>query len=92
MLSRDQILFFETNGYLVVEDVLDQAGLIDPIRKEYSAIIDGLYEDWYVQGKVCVAPDGLDFDGKLLEAYRCGCDWFQPIDIHRWSGDAPSCA
>jgi len=80
MLSADQIAFFETNGYLVVEDVLG-ADTLDPLRAEYGVLLDRLYAGWFAQGKVQVAPETLDFWGKLLVAYRAGCDWFQPMDI-----------
>ncbi len=81
MLTKDQITFFDENGYLVVEDVLDQTRVIDPIKAEYSALLDNLYADWFTQGAVAVAPEGLSFDDKLLIAYQARCDWFQPMDI-----------
>jgi hypothetical protein len=81
MLSREQISLFDTNGYLVVEDVLDHAHVIDPIRREYSSVIDDLYDNWIEQGKVSVEPECLSFESKLLEAHAVGCDWFQPMDI-----------
>ena len=80
-LTGDQLQFFEDNGYLVLEDVLDQKQVLKPVRAEYEAILDRLYQRWHADGKVTTPPDQLDFDGKLLEAYRAGCDWFQPMDI-----------
>ena len=81
MLSQDQITFFNENGYLVVENVLDQASVLDPVRDEYSALLDRLYEGWFTQGLVATRPDSLDFWGKLLAAYNAKCDYFQPMDI-----------
>ncbi|MCG6902149.1 MAG: phytanoyl-CoA dioxygenase family protein [Rhodobacter sp.] len=81
MLGNEQLSFFNENGYLVVEDVLDQATVLDPVRAEYSALIDRLYDDWFAEGLVSEPPEGLDFWAKLLLAYRAGCDWFQPMDI-----------
>lgn len=80
MLSADQITFFEANGYLVVEDVLD-ARKLSQLRAEYGALLDRLYAGWFAERRVTDAPDTLDFWGKLLVAYRAGCDWFQPMDI-----------
>ncbi len=37
MLTQNQIVFFNSNGFLVVEDVLDQATVLDPVRTEYAA-------------------------------------------------------
>ena len=56
MLSRDQRRFFDHNGYLVVEDVLDQTAVLDPVRADYAALIDGLYAGWQAEGLV---PDGV---------------------------------
>ncbi len=78
-LSQDQITAFRTNGYLVVEDVLD-ARLLDALKAEYAALLDGLYAAWEDEGRVPPGED-LDFWTKLLVAYRAGCDWFQPMDI-----------
>jgi len=79
MLSKSQIDAFESQGYLVVEDVLP-SGVLEAVRAEYSALLDGLYAGWRAEGRVG-APVTDDFWGKLLTAYRAGCDWFQPIDI-----------
>ena len=81
MLSDAQKTFFETEGYLVVEDVLDKRSVIDSVKDEYSKLMDTLYEGWYSEGKVLAPPEALDFHGKLLAAYKAGCDWFQPMDI-----------
>lgn len=79
MLTPDQVKQFETAGYLVVEDVLD-AGRLAAVKAEYADLMDLLYAQWHAEGRV---PDGtgLDYWGKLLAAYKAGCDWFQPMDI-----------
>ena len=79
MLEKSQIEQFETQGFLVVEDVLGQ-NVLDPVRAEYGALLDRLYAGWQAEGRVG-APVTDDFWGKLLSAYRAGCDWFQPMDI-----------
>jgi len=81
MLNADQVSQFDRDGFLVVEDVIDPATVLDPIQAEYAALLDGLYQAWYDQGRVTINPALLDFEGKLLSAYRAGCDWFQPMDI-----------
>ena len=81
MLKQEQIDFFECNGYLVVEDVLDQDTVIAPLRAEYAALLDQLYAEWFAEGRVDTPPEGLTFEDKLLISYRAGCDWFQPFDI-----------
>lgn len=79
MLTQTQLKQFETDGYVVVEDVLDPVRLA-AIKAEYAGLMDQLYAGWHAQGRV---PDGagLAYWDKLLAAYRAGCDWFQPMDI-----------
>ncbi len=79
MLTPEQIGRFETEGVLVVEDVLD-ADILARVRAEYADLLDRLYARWHAEGRV---PDGrtLGFEAKLIAAYRAGCDWFQPMDI-----------
>jgi ectoine hydroxylase-related dioxygenase (phytanoyl-CoA dioxygenase family) len=81
MLTAEQIRSFEENGYLVVENVLDQEAVIEPIRAEYATLLDALYGGWRKAGLVGPDLEELDFEGRLLAAYKAGCDWFQPMDI-----------
>ncbi len=77
-LTQAQRHQFETEGYLVVPDVLSPARL-DAVRAEYAALLDSLYAGWQAEGRV-PPSDGTFFD-KLLTSYHAGCDWFQPLDI-----------
>ena len=77
-LTAAQRAQFETDGYLVVEDVLPP-DLLGRIRDEYAALLDGLYAGWQAEGRV--PPGDGDFFDKLLKSYAAGCDWFQPMDI-----------
>ncbi len=77
MLNQDQINFYQDNGYLVVEDVLDHTSVLDPVRVEYEALLDRLLEVWGMADGL----DGASFQDKLTAAYAEGRDWFQPMDI-----------
>ena len=79
MLDQAQVKKFDTQGFLVVENVLGPE-VLDPVRAEYERLLDALYAGWRAEGRVG-APVRDDFWGKLLSAYRAGCDWFQPMDI-----------
>lgn len=79
MLTPDQINQFNTQGYLVVDDVLE-TNRLEAVKSEYAALLDKLYADWQAQGLVPPA-EALDFWDKLLISYKAGCDWFQPMDI-----------
>ncbi|MBP0481681.1 phytanoyl-CoA dioxygenase family protein [Sagittula sp. M10.9X] len=85
MLTPDQITRFETEGYLVVDNVLDRSAL-DAVKAEYADLLDRLYSGWEAEGRVPPAGD-QDFWQKLLTSYAAGCDWFQPMDISLPGGD-----
>ena len=80
MLTQEQIDQFNTQGYLVVPDMIP-AAILGRVRMEYATVINTLYADWFADGRVRIHPDRLDFWGKLLAAYQAGCDYFQPMDI-----------
>lgn len=80
MLTAAQLHQFETDGYLVVEDVVP-TDVLDHVKAEYEQLLDKLYAGWFAEGLVETAAEDLDFWGKLLEAYKAGCDYFQPLDI-----------
>ncbi|AZQ67028.1 phytanoyl-CoA dioxygenase [Silicimonas algicola] len=72
-LTDDQLRFFETQGYLVVENVLGD-DVLAPVRAEYDALLDRMMDGWGM------AREG-DFAEKVVSAYEAGHDWFQPMDI-----------
>lgn len=85
MLNAQQIDQFESEGVLVVPDVLPPA-ILAAVRAEYAALLDGLYDRWQAEGRV-PPPDGLSFWDKLLVSYEAGCEWFQPMDISLPGGE-----
>lgn len=80
MLTQQQIDHFNTQGYLVVENLLDAAALT-AIRAEYAARMDLLYAGWAAQGLVPHPEPGMNFWDKLGHCYKGGFDWYQPFDI-----------
>jgi ectoine hydroxylase-related dioxygenase (phytanoyl-CoA dioxygenase family) len=80
MINESQVETFKNQGYLVVEDLLDQKTL-RAIHQEYSELMDELYETWWREGKLKKTPDNLSFWEKLDCAYQGGFDWYQPFDI-----------
>ena len=81
MLNKDQIAQFHQKGYLVVENVFDQKTILDPLRREYSQLLDRLIDGWVDDGLIQPFSEGADFFEKLSHCYQAGCDWFQPMDI-----------
>ncbi len=80
MLDQYQLCQFEKNGYLVVEDVVNEPALA-AVQREYAELVDRLYVDWREQGLVRTPPEGLSFWDKLGQCQAGGFDWFQPLDI-----------
>ena len=60
MLSSDQLDLFQRNGYLVVEQVLDDSDLV-PLEREYAALLDDMAKRLYEQGEIDSAYAELDF-------------------------------
>ncbi|MEM0946204.1 MAG: phytanoyl-CoA dioxygenase family protein [Pseudomonadota bacterium] len=79
MLTATEIDRFNTEGFLVVADVLGE-DILAPLRSEYHDLMNRIYSEWEEQGLVPPGPD-MDFWDKLLTAYQARCDWFQPMDI-----------
>ena len=52
MLNKDQIDHFDEFGFVVVEDVLDRATVLDPVIREYDGIMDDLRAGWMAEGRL----------------------------------------
>jgi len=80
MLTDQQVEQFNTDGYLVLEDVIDEATRQSVIA-EYATLMDQLYDGWAAEGKVPAATPGMGFWDKLDVAFKAGIEWYQPMDI-----------
>ncbi len=80
MLSEAQLSQFHRDGYLVVENVIDEATRL-AVVDEYAQLMDQLYDQWHAEGKVPAATPDMGFWDKLDVAYKGGFDWYQPLDI-----------
>jgi ectoine hydroxylase-related dioxygenase (phytanoyl-CoA dioxygenase family) len=60
MLSSDQLDSFQRNGYLVIEQVLDDSDL-EPLEREYAALLDDMAKRLFQQGEIDSAYAELDF-------------------------------
>ncbi len=81
MLSEAQLRQFEKDGYLVVEDLLDRSGTLDPVIAEYEAVLDDLWQGWIASGALDAAEPARTFEERIVRAYRAGLEYFQPMDI-----------
>ena len=80
MITEQDVELFNRQGYLVVENLLDEAAL-SAVRDEYAVRMDELYEQWWREGKVSAAPGTMNFWEKLDHCYKGTFDWYQPFDI-----------
>lgn len=80
MLSDAELKQFNREGYLVVENVIDE-GTRQAVMAEYADLMDVLYDQWHGEGKVPAPTPGMGFWDKLEVAYKTGFDWYQPLDI-----------
>ena len=80
MLTQTQQAQFARDGYIVLEDVIDEATRLAVIA-EYAALMDRLYDQWHAEGKVPAPTPAMGFWEKLDIVYRGGFDWYQPLDI-----------
>lgn len=71
MLTAEQIEMFNRDGYLVVPDVVTDK--LPALRVEYEQLVKQLCLDWGISFST--------FEDTLIEAYKKGFDWFQPLDI-----------
>ena len=80
MLDQGKLSAFETDGYIVIENVVGEATLA-AVRTEYEELMDRLYRRWHRDGLLPEPPDGLSFWDKIDRCTANRLDWFQPLDI-----------
>ncbi len=80
MLTNADVERFREEGYLVIENIVDESTLT-AVRREYEDLMDRLYKGWFAKGLVTAPPEGLSFWEKLDQCYCGGFDWYQPLDI-----------
>ena len=69
-LSADQVEQFRTEGYLVVENLLDPARDLDPVIAEYEGVLDRLANELYEAGAISSTFADLPFSERLVAVYR----------------------
>lgn len=82
-LSDAQLAFFADNGYLTIEDVLDEAA-IDAVVAEYDAILDRELPRLVASGKLSDLPKGEGFADRYTAAIaelEDMYDLYQHLDI-----------
>jgi phytanoyl-CoA hydroxylase len=68
-LTQEQRDFFDEEGYLVVEDVVDVETFLDPMVAEYEELLDQLANELYAAGKISSTFADLPFGRRLTRVY-----------------------
>ena len=79
-LTQEQLDFFGENGYLVIENVIDDE-TIAAITAEYSALLDQIGAEKMASGELPVNFAELPFNEKYLELLNSEDNFFDKIDI-----------
>lgn len=66
-LSAAQLAQLDREGYLVVENVLDPKLDIEPLFKEYTAVLDSIVDDLIAEGALSSRYDDLPFTDRLIQ-------------------------
>ena len=69
-LDHASIRKFEEEGYLVVENLLDEERDIQPLAAEYEALLDRLATQWWSEGKLAASYRDLPFAQRLTQVIR----------------------
>jgi hypothetical protein len=79
-LTEQQRRFFEDEGYLVVENLIDVEGYLDPLVEEYQERLDELAVTLVDQGKLASTYADLPFGRRLTRIYaetgQVHAQWF----------------
>ncbi|MEM9224379.1 MAG: phytanoyl-CoA dioxygenase family protein [Pseudomonadota bacterium] len=87
MLTDQQKDFFQENGYLVVEGLLDQARVLAPLVAEYEALLADLRAKYIAEGSLKADAPSRNFQEQISSIYAAGLEYFQPLDISLPAGE-----
>ncbi len=76
MLTDAQVELFNTQGFLVIENVLDEDTVLRPLKAEYNARLDQLMHAWVAEGRVPDTPRNADFSRSSCTVMRMALTGF----------------
>jgi hypothetical protein len=86
-LTKQQLQQFEQNGFLIVEQALQDSD-IDPVIEEYQSYIGQRAEQLLAQGKIKQLYAGQPFERRLAAICRDDQEIYPELDIMRLRGKA----
>ena len=69
-LDADQVEHFQSEGYVVVEDLISPGEVLDPLVDEYEEVLSKLAEELLDQGTISSTYSDLPFNERLTEIYQ----------------------
>ncbi len=99
-LTDEQVSRFEDQGFLIVKGLLDPKEDIDPVLKEYEAVLERLIDRFFASGEISSRYDDLSFGKKIIriqqETGKNLMQHFEPVlprvtikpDTPIWVGEA----
>ncbi len=69
-LNDQQLEHFYREGYVVVEDAIDPAEVLEPLEAEYEAVLDSLARTLHKEGSISSAHAGMEFGERLTRIYQ----------------------
>jgi len=79
-LTDEQLTHFNEQGYLVVENVLNEAE-VDSLWAEYSDLLDELAQRFYAEGKLSSTYADLPFDERYIAMLNETDAFYEHLDI-----------
>ena len=72
---------FDHEGYFLAEGLLDPQTDLEPLKQEYSGLLDRLAQQWHKQGEVSSTHSGLAFSERVCKFTSEGQDCSRYFDI-----------
>ncbi len=73
---------FAEQGYILVEDLLHPRDVLDPVVREYEAVLDRVAAEWHAAGTIDSAYAGLPFAQRFAHVLNAaGPAGYRPFDI-----------
>ena len=76
MLSQDQLRDFQEQGFLVLDQAIDQKTVLDPLIKEYETLLSDMRANWIAEGALDPSAPAETFEDIIRTAYSAGLDYF----------------
>ena len=69
-LTGEQIEHFQTEGYVVVDDVISPEEFLDPLEEENATVLDLLTGELFESGSISSTYASLSFSDRLIKVYQ----------------------